>query len=123
AEKRAALLAVKTEIAQYENHIRKLRKEQQKLEDSLVSVVYPILTLPNEITSQIFTECLPADGLVRPSPRTAPLLVAQICRHWREVALATCELWSSVEFQKEGRPPLIESWFSRAKGHPLALSL
>ncbi|KAJ7108306.1 hypothetical protein C8R44DRAFT_531522, partial [Mycena epipterygia] len=55
--------------------------------------VYPALTLPNEITSQIFVACLPEDGRVTPSPHTAPLLLAQICRHWRNIATSTCELW------------------------------
>ncbi|KAJ7165750.1 hypothetical protein C8R46DRAFT_827033, partial [Mycena filopes] len=54
---------------------------------------YPVLTLPNEITSKISTACLPTDGLVCPAPHAVPLLLAQICRHWRDVALSTSELW------------------------------
>ncbi|KAJ7719145.1 hypothetical protein B0H16DRAFT_1255598, partial [Mycena metata] len=52
-----------------------------------------VSTIPVEIISQIFLECLPADGRVRPSPHRAPLLLAQICRRWREIALGTGQLW------------------------------
>ncbi|KAF8152014.1 hypothetical protein K438DRAFT_1433339, partial [Mycena galopus ATCC 62051] len=55
--------------------------------------VYPVLTLPNEVISMIFVHCLPAHGRVRPSPRRAPLLLAQICTLWREIALSTGQLW------------------------------
>ncbi|KAJ6537995.1 hypothetical protein B0H19DRAFT_877467, partial [Mycena capillaripes] len=55
--------------------------------------VYPVLTLPFDITSRIFLHCLPSHGRVAPSPSKAPLLLAQICHHWREVALSTCGLW------------------------------
>ncbi|KAJ7667265.1 hypothetical protein B0H17DRAFT_836591, partial [Mycena rosella] len=55
--------------------------------------VYPVLTLPPEIVSQIFVNCLPIHGRVRPSPTTAPLTLTQICHHWREIALSTSALW------------------------------
>ncbi|KAJ6559907.1 hypothetical protein B0H19DRAFT_864058, partial [Mycena capillaripes] len=55
--------------------------------------VYPILTLPPEISARIFVECLPSHGRVRPSTVTAPLLLAQICRDWRHIAISSCQLW------------------------------
>ncbi|KAJ7703692.1 hypothetical protein B0H17DRAFT_901456, partial [Mycena rosella] len=55
--------------------------------------IYPVLTLPNEITSRIFIDYLASHGRIRPFMRTAPLLLAQICRPWREIALSTCKLW------------------------------
>ncbi|KAJ7205001.1 hypothetical protein GGX14DRAFT_368345, partial [Mycena pura] len=58
--------------------------------------VYPDLTLPNEIVPRIFVDCLPSHGRVRPSCGTAPLMFTRICRHWRNIALATYKLWSSV---------------------------
>ncbi|KAJ7194419.1 hypothetical protein GGX14DRAFT_318374, partial [Mycena pura] len=77
--------------------LSELHRKQQKLEQRLGLVVYPVLTLPNEIVSRIFVDCLPSHGRVRPIPGTAPLVFAQICRHWRDIALETCELWSSVD--------------------------
>ncbi|KAJ7194315.1 hypothetical protein GGX14DRAFT_378075, partial [Mycena pura] len=52
-------------------------------------------TLLSEILAHIFVYCLP-HGRIRPSPRTAPLVLGQICRRWRDVALSTGRLWSSL---------------------------
>ncbi|KAJ7131164.1 hypothetical protein C8R44DRAFT_592305, partial [Mycena epipterygia] len=54
---------------------------------------YPVITVPYEIIALIFVHCLPADGRVKPSPHAAPLLLAQICSAWREIALRTRQLW------------------------------
>ncbi|KAJ7211560.1 hypothetical protein GGX14DRAFT_329134, partial [Mycena pura] len=83
--------------AHAEEYITALEQQRRAVSESLARVVYPVLTLPNEITSRIFVQCLPDHGRVRPSPRSVPLLVAQVCRRWREVALATCKLWSSID--------------------------
>ncbi|KAJ7729940.1 hypothetical protein B0H16DRAFT_1893722 [Mycena metata] len=104
------------------------------------------LELPYELTSKIFIDCLPLRRRVRPRRRQAPLQIAQVCGHWRAVALATPELWSSIylEFSYgstsfdgiptlfgEDNPDLIEDytatllelWFTRAAGHPLSITL
>ncbi|KAJ7084938.1 hypothetical protein C8R44DRAFT_541434, partial [Mycena epipterygia] len=57
------------------------------------AIVYPVLTIPNELTAKIFIRCLPDHGRVRPSEIAAPLLLAQVCRQWRDVALDTGDLW------------------------------
>ncbi|KAJ7142878.1 hypothetical protein C8R44DRAFT_692486 [Mycena epipterygia] len=104
-------------------------------------VVYPVLTLPPEIISRIFVESLPSHGRVRPSAYMPPLTLAQICGQWRDIALSTPELWSSVDLafasrrtpegslilnREEPNPgahPLLETWLSRAKGRPLSLTV
>ncbi|KAJ7167804.1 hypothetical protein C8R46DRAFT_1094193, partial [Mycena filopes] len=66
------------------------------------SVVYPVLSLPHEITSEIFLHCLPpipelrSDAESGPSVALAPLLLIQICRTWRNVALSTPQLWNNL---------------------------
>ncbi|KAJ7060100.1 hypothetical protein C8F01DRAFT_989049 [Mycena amicta] len=62
-------------------------------------LVYPILTLPHDITSRIFIACLPAHGRVRMSSEAVPLKLSWVCRHWREIALATPELWASQDVE------------------------
>ncbi|KAJ7209838.1 hypothetical protein C8J57DRAFT_1087325, partial [Mycena rebaudengoi] len=86
AEQRARLERLKDEIS-------RRRSDIELLEAALDCIKYPVLTLPPEILSRIFVFCLPTDLYPRPSPKTAPLLVAQICGHWREIALETSELW------------------------------
>ncbi|KAJ7080562.1 hypothetical protein C8R43DRAFT_965704 [Mycena crocata] len=139
-DKRVVLEALKVKIKmrrhEQECELAALQGELQELESDLARLSFPVLTLPNEITSNIFVECLvPSPDItpprVRPSPAKAPLLVSQICRHWRDVAVATGELWNSLDLQlyrvdgasTDGAANLLECWFSRAKGHPLALTL
>lgn len=95
--------------------------------------------LPFELYSKIFLLCLPLDGRVHPSSKSAPLLLAQICIQWRAIALATPELWSSVCLEgpclSDDPPPLIDSqepqpiaslvdlWFTRSRNCPLSITL
>ncbi|KAJ7236227.1 hypothetical protein C8J57DRAFT_955040, partial [Mycena rebaudengoi] len=96
-DRRVALAKVRARILLHQNHIDALKEEEAELEAAgLSDVICPALTLPVEITSSIFLHCLPSHGRVIPSPSRAPLLLAQICSQWREVALLTGELWSSL---------------------------
>ncbi|KAJ7166778.1 hypothetical protein C8R46DRAFT_872873, partial [Mycena filopes] len=71
---------------------RRLTEEKIAIEKSLDSTVYPILTLPVEITAEIFIHCLP-DAPASPSVRIAPMLLARRCRQWRNIACSTPRLW------------------------------
>ncbi|KIK39667.1 hypothetical protein CY34DRAFT_53007, partial [Suillus luteus UH-Slu-Lm8-n1] len=55
--------------------------------------ISPMRFLPTEILQQIFKSCLPNDRYVIPHILSAPLLLCQICRRWRDIAQATPELW------------------------------
>ncbi|KAJ7706489.1 hypothetical protein B0H16DRAFT_1826250, partial [Mycena metata] len=118
-----------------EQAIEALEENANKLEANLDLVVYPVLTLPPEITSKIFLQCLPTHGRVEPSPSRAPLLLTQVCHHWRQVTHSTCGLWSSLyispTFQIDAAPwavvarddsacALLQTWFPRAKASPLS---
>ncbi|KAJ7336242.1 hypothetical protein DFH08DRAFT_284751, partial [Mycena albidolilacea] len=87
----------------------------------------PILLLPVEITAKIFTTCLPtlsskSRPIPWPSPRAAPLLLAQICRQWRDLSLGMPTLWTSICFVAPSRQ-LLELWLSRAGNLPLTILL
>ncbi|KAF8187226.1 hypothetical protein K438DRAFT_1545995, partial [Mycena galopus ATCC 62051] len=84
---------IQSEIRRYKSYIADLEAQERSLDTELDLRVYPVLTLPNEVVSLIFVHCLPDHDRVRPSPRRAPLLVAQICTLWREIALSTGQLW------------------------------
>lgn len=86
--------------------------------------------LPPEILADIFLLC--REGVVRkfdtparPRRREVPLLLCQICRHWRQVALSLPFLWNSLAASGYGpfipHPALIELWLSRSTGQPLSL--
>ncbi|KAF7364154.1 F-box domain-containing protein [Mycena sanguinolenta] len=100
--------------------------------------------LPFELNSKIFLHCLPHDGRVHPNTMAAPLVLSQICSHWRAITLATPQIWSSIFFEfphdsqyyglsflfgDETTPtidrivPLVDLWFSRSNGHPLSITI
>ncbi|KAJ7280828.1 hypothetical protein C8J57DRAFT_106544 [Mycena rebaudengoi] len=105
------------------------RLERQGLQTRLNAYKYPILTLPTEITSEIFVHFLPpyperppATGL------SSPELFSQICRAWREIALRTPRLWRAIELRLPTTSPtmaldLLRTWVSRSKNCPLSILL
>ncbi|KAJ7874462.1 hypothetical protein B0H13DRAFT_2057633 [Mycena leptocephala] len=102
-----------------------LLSERQKIADELGSIVYPVLTLPNEITSFIFTLSLPER--TKPTGDNAPLLLTQVCRSWRAIAFATPSLWQSITLHgswgshiKSGK--LLDIWLRNSATLPLFLS-
>ncbi|KAJ6532828.1 hypothetical protein DFH09DRAFT_885997, partial [Mycena vulgaris] len=87
------------------------------------------LTLPNEIISEIFLNCLSEDRLDRaPSPLTAPLILGQICRKWRAISLSTPSLWTTIQLSireeaRENQLRLLGTWLTRSRDCPLSISL
>ncbi|KAJ7039809.1 hypothetical protein C8F04DRAFT_279802 [Mycena alexandri] len=117
------------ESSKLRQHLEEVESGRRELQTELGNIVYPVLTLPPELVSQIFVHCLPSHGRVRPKVDTPPLSLSQICRDWREIALSSCELWSSLDLlftagsPNDGALPLLETWFSRAKDYPLSVTI
>ncbi|KAJ7151131.1 hypothetical protein C8R46DRAFT_1229406 [Mycena filopes] len=135
---RAQLLEDQSAILQHQKDPDPLQEKRREVETQLAAVASsPVLTLPFELVSQIFIECLPIHGRVRPKVDTPPLSLSQVCRPWREIALSTCELWSSLDLLFRPKPnpngptsdhslkalPLLETWLSRAEGYPLSITI
>ncbi|KAJ7181611.1 hypothetical protein C8R43DRAFT_969644 [Mycena crocata] len=103
-----------------------LTAEQARIQVELDSIVYPVLSLPNEITSNIFLQSIPSDA--QPSRHTSPLLLTQICRQWRAVAFATPGIWQSITLNRRVHwhdevGKLLEMWLKYSATLPLFLSL
>ncbi|KAJ7479766.1 hypothetical protein FB451DRAFT_1086331, partial [Mycena latifolia] len=100
-----------------------LTAERQHLQTELDSIVYPVLTLPFEITSHIFLHSIAQNK--QPSQYTPPLLLTQICRQWRAIALATPNLWRSIIIcRKQGdihSETLLHMWLQRSASLPISL--
>jgi hypothetical protein len=97
----------------------------------------PIRRTPPELLAEIFVLCLPNDEFVGVDVSAAPLLLVQICSHWRKIALSTPRLWNSISVDIEcdeiraytldcrpfGRKHPIEAWLSRSGNLPLSIKI
>ncbi|KAJ7917683.1 hypothetical protein B0H13DRAFT_319864 [Mycena leptocephala] len=96
-------------------------------QERLDSYKYPVLTLPNEIISEIFFHFLPAYPLFPPlTGILSPTLLTQICREWREIALAIPTLWSAIPISCSDSPQDFERhdiWLSRSNFCPLSIEI
>ncbi|KAJ7257073.1 hypothetical protein C8J57DRAFT_1235350 [Mycena rebaudengoi] len=107
------------------------RREREELNSRLGDYKYPILTLPVEITSEIFIAFLPVypkcpDPMIR---LLSPTLLGQVCRNWREIAFETPRLWRAIELHLwnknafEAQLTVLKTWLERSKDCSLSLSL
>ncbi|KAJ6512589.1 hypothetical protein C8R45DRAFT_1087737 [Mycena sanguinolenta] len=124
---RARVTEIDAQILDLEDSISALRAEKQLVQERLRSYKYPVLTkLPNEMVSEIFVQTLP------PYPicpallgRTSPTSLALICRKWREIALATPELWRAIRASDLSSLHRSESevWAKRSGSFPLSINI
>ncbi|KAJ7932065.1 hypothetical protein B0H13DRAFT_809491, partial [Mycena leptocephala] len=92
---RARITDLEAQILHLEHSLRALRIEKSQAQRRLDSYTYPVLTLPNEIVSEIFMRFLPTYPRFPPfTGILSPTILTQICRKWREIALGTPALWS-----------------------------
>lgn len=80
------------------------------------------LSLPSEIISEIFVLCRPEDP---PRPMALPNF-AQVCTKWRDTALLTPTLWSTVNLVLHGDDEdedalVVTGWLTRSGGCPLTI--
>ncbi|KAF7352385.1 F-box domain-containing protein [Mycena venus] len=115
-------------IARQEQLLDDMRTRLRELQSQLDSVIYPVLTLPPEITSEIFVYCLPAKRVWDVvNMEEAPLLLTHICRAWRQIAIATPQLWTSLLIYRANSllqlDEIVKTWFQRARKCPLSVSI
>ncbi|KAF7334987.1 F-box domain-containing protein [Mycena venus] len=87
---RSRLAQIEKAIARLEAQLAALRAERDQIRGSLC---YPILTLPTEITIEIFMCYAVFHGI------GIPLLLASVCRLWRAIAFSAGELWATIFFR------------------------
>ncbi|KAJ6512597.1 hypothetical protein C8R45DRAFT_323869 [Mycena sanguinolenta] len=125
---RARISKIEAEIMNLQDSISALRAEKQLVEERLDSYKYPVLTLPNEMVSEIFLHTLPPYPLCpQLFGRTSPTSLTHICRKWREIALATPELWRAIRVSDVSsihrERPESEVWTKRSGSFPLLISI
>jgi F-box-like len=104
-----------------------LRQKSEALHQFIIehdSLLALIRRLPREILAKIFILCMPNYGMSSFDPERSPLLVGRVCVGWRQVALSTEALWSSITVTRD-RPSekMANLWISRALSVPLTIHL
>ncbi|KAF7366409.1 F-box domain-containing protein [Mycena sanguinolenta] len=133
---RARVAELEARILDLERSIAELRAEKAIAQERLNSYKYPVLTLPNEIISEIFVHFLPSYPICPPLVGPlSPTSLIQICRKWRAVTLATPTLWRAIEFcyyfdhesyTPDWRCPTFQigdAWLGRSGSCPLSMSI
>ncbi|KAJ7719977.1 hypothetical protein B0H14DRAFT_3628667, partial [Mycena olivaceomarginata] len=70
---------------------------EQKLVPERINSYNSVLTLPTEITIEIFINFLPTYPLGQPlTGPDSPTTLTRICRDWRDIALVTPGLWRAI---------------------------
>ncbi|KAK7018486.1 F-box domain-containing protein [Favolaschia claudopus] len=97
AAERALLARLEHKILSLNHSLNLLLEEKLAVQKRLDAYVYPVLTLPNELTAEILLHTLPPYPFCPPlaGPKS-PLVLTQVCRLWREIALATPKLWRAM---------------------------
>ncbi|KAJ7262983.1 hypothetical protein C8J57DRAFT_1630867 [Mycena rebaudengoi] len=130
-ELRAQLAKIEEKTAALLAQLQLLGEQRQSVLQRLDAVVYPVLTLPSEITADIFVHYLgdfpviTYDYALKTYP---PLLLAGVCREWRRVALSFPRLWATLSLKWNLRTvhyceQLLKCWLLRAGGCLLDLDL
>jgi hypothetical protein len=127
AADRARVADIETRILDLERTLAELRLEKTTAQERLVSYKYPVLQLPNEIVSEIFTHFLPIYPLCPPvAGLLSPTVLTHICRKWREIALATPGLWRAISLSDGGTsitPADLSEVLSRSGCCPLSIAV
>ncbi|RDB21796.1 hypothetical protein Hypma_011035 [Hypsizygus marmoreus] len=122
---RRQLEALETEISRVEGLLAKLVQKRVPLKRNINRHYSPMLSLPVELCSEIFTTCFPPG---RDSWESgSPLVLGQVCTAWRNLAWSMPWLWNTV-FLQSSKPTsthveLLEEWIARSHNLPLAIHL
>ncbi|KAJ6535723.1 hypothetical protein B0H19DRAFT_1271446 [Mycena capillaripes] len=135
---RSRLAEIDAEMADLHARFAHLATERKPIVEALRSVIYPVLNLPAEITAEIFMQYVTsaqigghdpniphAPGWVAPC---GPLLLASVCRAWRDIALALRPIWSKIHIVTSANAmgtteKLLQCLLPRTGNHPLRVSL
>ncbi|KAK7014263.1 F-box domain-containing protein [Favolaschia claudopus] len=133
AQNEARILDLEAQITALKRSIVLLRASQEAAEQRLSSYKYPALTLPNEISGEIFIHFLPP--YPDPPPfvgNLSPMCLTHVCRQWRDIACKTPALWRAIDVNFDHRLPcssldetltLIAKWSARSGHSPLSIRM
>ncbi|KAJ7159482.1 hypothetical protein C8R46DRAFT_1354210 [Mycena filopes] len=131
ASLRATLAGIDAELAALRARVEDLAAERRPIVKALKAIVYPILTVPVEITAEIFLQCVDWAEISTHWRQSlcAPLVLASVCKQWRAVALDLHPIWSRLQifnlrFHETSKlEELLAWWVPRAGGRLLEVNM
>ncbi|KAJ7101333.1 hypothetical protein B0H15DRAFT_408902 [Mycena belliarum] len=122
------------EISRVQDQLDALTRRKAALDayvEAHLAMISQARRLPDDIVREIFANCLPSHRNSIVSSDEAPLLLCQVCRPWREIALTTPRLWSSLHIVLPKKPlihlqvltQIVSEWLDRSGVLPLSLSV
>ncbi|KAJ6498448.1 hypothetical protein C8R47DRAFT_306923 [Mycena vitilis] len=123
---RARVVQLDIQIQDLREKLRALEFEQELAQERLDSYTYPVLSVPNELISEIFLHVLPVYPLAPPlAGPSSPTALSHICQKWRQIALATPALWRAITLHghETPSPQRTETWLNRSGLFPLSISV
>ncbi|KAJ7050985.1 hypothetical protein C8F01DRAFT_673202 [Mycena amicta] len=94
-------------------HLEGLKAQRVLVEQELSKLIFPVLSLPPELTTKIFALAV-ATGVADHKP--VLLQLAAVCEQWRAVALDSPGLWQCIAFTSDVTD--LEQLFLRFAEHP-----
>ncbi|KAJ7462085.1 hypothetical protein FB451DRAFT_1267731 [Mycena latifolia] len=146
ADLRRRLAELDAQIVEQQLVLDGLKRNRTATQHELhTTATYAVLSLPFEITARIFVHCLPLPDefedpwssevpMEKELQENAPLVLLGVCRAWRDIALGTPTLWSTLNIRFNWFPNsvaselgliegFIDRWLGRAGTCPLSLFL
>jgi hypothetical protein len=139
---------IDVEIEQIEGVLNSLKRKRAHIQESIDDyniILSPVRRLSMDILGVIFTHCLATHRNPIMSASEAPILLTQICRDWRSIALSIPRLWSRLyiptfrrvrhdfpevfpyvldgEHRMEAHAEEVQRWLRLSAACPLAITL
>ncbi|KAJ7676781.1 hypothetical protein DFH06DRAFT_613845 [Mycena polygramma] len=127
--------SLRDRLVEIDAQLALLQAERKTIQKQLGALIYPVLSLPFDVISDIFVACLPPVHDFQPIFRfrqkfPAALLLSQICKDWRDIAFKTPRLWAQFSISSTEWPQdhdlgnrQLSQWVERAGLAPLSFIL
>lgn len=136
-DRKAELSAFAEEIERARAKVQLLEQQRDQVQgvvQELEALVSPVRRMPMDIMAKVFEQCTWDQPTPGADPRTAPLLLGQVCRSWRYLLFSLACVWTTLQLDLPSGTTdweaLIRSkslsmhvWLSRSKALPISLFL
>jgi hypothetical protein len=92
-----------------------------------ICILMSFQELATELVRKVFNAISADSQFVSPSSEESPLTLLRVCRRWKDIALTSPELWTSLDASATRFYPsytaMVDLWLRRSRNRPLNLHL